>query len=83
MIPTMVLLGLIFGRWWRPALATAAAGWPLLLVSTNVVDLDEGGILVGAALLAVANAGVGVLVHQACLRAYRHLRHPSSPTLAG
>lgn len=81
MIPTMILLGLVFGRWWRPALATAAVGWPLLLVATNVSDVAESGILAGAALLAVANAGVGVLAHQACLRMYRRLRHRSSPDL--
>jgi hypothetical protein len=32
--------------------------------------------------LAVANAGVGVLAHQGCLRAYHHLRHRSSSALA-
>jgi hypothetical protein len=82
MIPTMILFGLIFGRWWRPTLATATVAWPLLLVTTNVIDVDEAGILVGAALLAVVNAGVGVLAHQACLRGYRHLRHRNSSALA-
>jgi hypothetical protein len=82
MIPTMILLGLIFGRWWRPALATAAVGWPLVLVATNVIDFAESGILASAALLAVANAGVGVLAHQACLRVYRR-RHQNSSALAG
>ena len=83
MIPTMILLGLIFGRWWRPALAAAAVGWPLLLGATNVIDFAEAGILAGAALLAVANAGVGVLLHQASLRVYRRLRHRTPSALAG
>ncbi|MEV4757153.1 hypothetical protein AB0J86_18850 [Micromonospora sp. NPDC049559] len=62
MIPTLVLFGLVFGRWWRSALVAAAAGWPLLLVVTG--DAPAGpGLLAGAA-LAVVNTGVGVLVHQ-------------------
>ena len=83
MIPTMILLGLILGRWWRPALATAAIGWPLLLVTTNVIAFDDVGMLVGAALLAVANAGVGVLAHQGCLRTYRYQRRRNSAALSG
>lgn len=79
MIPTMILLGLVLGRWWPVALVTAALGWPLLLVVTDVVAFDAG--LVEAAALAVANAGVGVLVHQGCLHAYRHLRRRNSHAL--
>jgi hypothetical protein len=83
MIPTMILLGLILGRWWWPALGTAAAGWPLLLLATDVIDFDEPAILAGAAALAVANAGVGVLTHQGCLHAYGHLRHRKASAVAG
>jgi hypothetical protein len=75
MIPTMILLGLVLGRWWRVALSTAAIGWPLLLLLSDVVDLNVA--LIAAAALAVANAGVGVLAHQGCLHAYRHLRRRS------
>ena len=82
MIPTMILLGLVLGRWWLPALGTAAVLWPALLVATNVINLDEADVLAGAAGLAVANAGVGVLAHQACLRAYRHLRDRNSSATA-
>jgi hypothetical protein len=75
MIPTMILFGVVFGRWWRITLAAAALAWPLLLVATDVV----GNIsLIGAAALAVVNAGAGVLVHQGVLLGYRHLRRPSS-----
>ena len=35
-----------------------------------------------AAALAVANAGVGVLIHQGCLRAYRHFRRGNSHVLS-
>lgn len=72
MIPTMILFGLIFGRWWRVTLVAAALGWPLLLVVTDVAGIDS--TLLGAAALAVVNAGVGVLVHQGFLLAYRRLR---------
>lgn len=72
MIPTMILFGLVFGRWWRTSLVAAAIGWTSLLLATGVVGFEPA--LLAAALLAVANAGVGVLVHQAGLRVYRHLR---------
>jgi hypothetical protein len=65
-IPTLILFGLVFGRWWRSALAGAALAWPALLVATDVMGVEPG--LLGAAALAVANAGVGVLLHQAFLR---------------
>jgi hypothetical protein len=72
MIPTLILFGLLFGRWWRFTLLAAALGWPVLLVVTNVMSIGVG--LLGAALLAVINAGAGVLVHQGALRALRLLR---------
>ncbi len=46
------------------------------LVVTDVVGVNVS--LIGAAALAVANAGVGVLVHQGVLFAYRHLRRSTS-----
>ncbi len=76
MIPTMILFGVIFGRWWRITLVAAALAWPLLLVATDVVGFRTS--LIGAAALAVVNAGVGVLVHQGVLLGYRHLRRSSS-----
>lgn len=77
MIPTLILLGLISGRWWRLSLVAAAVGGPVLLVATDTTDVEVG--LLGAAGLAVINAGVGMLVHQGVLRAVRLLarRHPS------
>jgi hypothetical protein len=76
MIPTMILLGLVFGRWWLASLVAAAAGWPLLLVATDVSAFEAG--LIGAAALAVINAAVGVLIHQGGLHAYRHVRRRNS-----
>ncbi|HEU4540809.1 MAG TPA: hypothetical protein VFR23_06740 [Jiangellaceae bacterium] len=73
MIPTLIVLGFIFGRWWRLSLAVAAVGWPAVLVASGVAELEAG--LVGAAGLAVLNTGVGVLVHQAVRWAVRSVRN--------
>jgi hypothetical protein len=75
MIPTLVLFGAIFGRWWRIALVVAALSWPLFLIVTDVVGFSSK--LVEAAALAVVNAGVGVLVHQGGILGYRHVRRPT------
>ena len=66
MIPTLIVLGLIFGRWWRLVMVAAAFGWPLALVVGDVMSVTPG--LAGASFLAVVNAGVGVLVHQVVLQ---------------
>jgi len=73
MIPTRILFGLVFGRWWRFCLIAAALGWPVLLVVSDVMTAEIG--LLGATGLAVINTGIGVLVHQGSLRAVRLLRH--------
>ena len=80
-IPTLILFGLVFGRWWRLSLVAAAVGWPVLLVADGVMDVEVG--LLGAAGLAVVNASVGVLVHQGVLRALRLLRHRNAPGRIG
>jgi hypothetical protein len=76
MIPSLILFGVIFGRWWRPVLASAPVGWPLVVVTTNATDLSESTMLLGAGLFGVANAGLGVLAHQSYLRLPR-LARPS------
>ena len=63
MIPTVILLGLVLGHWWKTTLVVAAVGWPLLLVATGI-DIDPQAFPAAAA-LAVANATIGILVHQA------------------
>lgn len=65
-IPTMILFGLVFGRWWRTALAVSAFTWPVLLVADGVVATVDG--VVSAAVLSLLNAGLGVAVHQGLLR---------------
>lgn len=72
MIPTVILWGLIFGRWWRATLIGSAIIWPVVLVVDGVMGPGVGLLL--AASLAVANAAVGVAVHQAVLWLVRRLR---------
>lgn len=81
MIPTLMLFGLVFGRWWRFALATAAVAWPVALAVTDVMSPEWG--LITAAMLAVANTLAGVLLHQGASWCVRHariqLRRPPVP----
>ncbi len=72
MIPTMIVVGLVLGRWWWLALVVAGLGWPALLWIQDIID---SGQIVAAGLLAVANAAVGVLIVQGCIRGFRYLRH--------
>ena len=61
-IPTLLLVGLVFGRWWKIVVPAAVIGWPVLLIATGV---DSGlRFAVAAGLLAAANVFVGVLAYQ-------------------
>jgi hypothetical protein len=82
MIPTLILFGLLFGRWWRVTLLVGTVGWPALLLGSGVIGLDPGG-LAGATLLAFANTAVGVAVHQALLFTVRLIRRETQHTVAG
>lgn len=62
MIPSMIVFGLLVGYWWKVALVTATLGWPGLLLATGVISIAQ---IPGAALLAAANAAIGVAVVQA------------------
>ena len=64
MIPTMILFGLILGRWWRPTLILAALIWPALLVAGNVMTVEAG--LLPAAGLGALNAGLGSSLIRRC-----------------
>jgi len=72
MIPTMIVFGLVLGRWWRSALVAAALAWPLLLITSGVLAVGEQ--LLGAAALGVANAALGVALHQVVLHLVRSAR---------
>ena len=60
MIPVLLLIGLLAGRWYVVALA--ALGWPLLLGLDGILTGPDE--YVGAAALAVANTAVGVAAHK-------------------
>lgn len=77
MIPTMIVFGLVLGRWWKSALVAGAIGWPLLLLVTGVFRdpvVFTAGALVSAALLGAANTALGVGLHQAVLWMVRRAR---------
>ncbi|MDX1621580.1 MAG: hypothetical protein R3320_11345 [Nitriliruptorales bacterium] len=80
MIPTLILAGLVFGRWWRTVLAVTTVAWPLLLLVEGIMDLEWG--LLGAAGLALINTAVGMGVHQAVLQMVRRLRTPDDAGMA-
>ena len=74
MIPAMIVLGLVFGRWWKLTLLVGAIFWPLVLMWDGVYQdiLDPGiqtsggpvGFTAGAAFLGFLNTGIGVALHQ-------------------
>ena len=64
MIPTMILFGLVIGRWWKLAIAAGAVLWPAILVFTGVIGVAD---VLGAAALGALNTAVGVAVHQVAL----------------
>lgn len=72
MIPTMILLGLVLGRWWRTALLAGAIIWPVIVVSDDSIGVS---VIPAAAMLGVLNAAAGVVVTQAVLWLVRSVRH--------
>jgi hypothetical protein len=80
-IPTMILVGLLLGKWWKTALVAGATAWPVLLWTHGLIDTAPE--IVGAAALALANTAVGALVHQLVLAVRRTRRHPPTPVGAG
>jgi hypothetical protein len=60
MIPTLLIAGVVLGKWWRVVIPVATIGWAVLLTATGV---GSGlAFASGAALLAVVNVTVGVVV---------------------
>jgi hypothetical protein len=60
MIPTLILAGILLGRWWKFIIPAAAIAWPLLLI---VAGISLGGAdVVSAGILAVMNTAVGVSI---------------------
>jgi hypothetical protein len=68
MIPTLILIGAIAGRWYVVALAAAA--WPLVVIFGAGAPYAPDDLLAEAA-LGAANTAVGVIVHKALVGAVR------------
>ncbi len=60
MIPILLLVGVLAGRWY--VIPVAALVWPLVLVLAGI-ESNAADLFVAAG-LAAANTAVGVLVHQ-------------------
>jgi len=73
-IPTMILFGLLLGRWWRTALVAGTASWTVLLWTQGLVDSPAE--IAGAAALALANTAAGVMAHQGLLALVRRVSRP-------
>jgi hypothetical protein len=62
-IPTLLVVGLVLGRWWKVVIPVATVAWVILLIAT---DTGSGVALVaGAALFGAINTTIGVLAYQA------------------
>jgi hypothetical protein len=69
MIPTLLLVGLVLGKWWRFVIPAATVGWVVVLLAT---DIGSGtAFAASAASFGAINLTVGVLVNQA-MRALLH-----------
>ncbi len=64
MVPTMILFGVVLGRWWRTCLILAAVAWPALVLADGSIGPSE---FPGAARIGVLNAAVGALLVQGVL----------------
>ncbi len=71
LIPTMIIFGLLAGRWWKSALVVGTVGWVAVLLVTGVIEPSQ---VVGAAFFGLANTGVGVAIHQGLLWLVRSVR---------
>jgi hypothetical protein len=61
-IPTLVLAGLVLGRWWRVVIPLGIIAWIGLLIATHV---GSGvGFAISAGGVALVNLAVGVIVFQ-------------------
>ena len=59
----MLLVGLVFGRWWRVTITVGTLAWVVLLIA---ISTGSGlPFVLGAAALGAANVIVGALAYQA------------------
>lgn len=62
MVPTLILLGVLGGHWWRWTVPALSLGWPVLLVATGT-PLTAGEAMI-AVVLGLVNAGLGAALYQ-------------------
>lgn len=72
MILTLLLAGLVVGRWWL--VAVAAVLWPVVLIAGDVGSASNAALALGGALLGAANTAVGVAVRRTAVVLFRALR---------
>ena len=64
MIPSAILAGLLVGLlpkpWWIFGTALVGCGWIVVLISTDIIAVNDELSIVGSILLAVMNTLVGV-----------------------
>lgn len=77
MIPTMMLFGLIAGRWWKTALVIGAVGWAAIVLLDGAITPSQ---IPAAMMFGLANTAIGVGIHQGILRLVRRLRRDRSST---
>lgn len=75
MLPTVIVVGLVFGRWWRTTVLVAAVGWAVLLAAQSIIPV-EAGPLAAAGGLAAASAAVGVAVNRAAAGLWARIDPP-------
>jgi hypothetical protein len=80
----MLLVGLVFGRWWWATIPLGTIAWVVATIATEAVSTFGGAM--GAAAFGAANVVVGVLVYQAVallIRSIRGFTRPSHHTEQG
>lgn len=70
MIPSLILGGLVVGRWWMVPVAMVA--WPALLIGTGVGSGPH--LIAGGSLIAVPNVALGVVLHRVVRRLWHLAR---------
>lgn len=61
MVPTLILLGVLGGHWWRWTVPALSLGWPLLLLATGT-PLTAGEVVI-AIVLGLVNVGLGAVAY--------------------
>lgn len=72
MIPTLILAGLVVGRWWF--VPVAAVAFPAVLIVGDVGSASNFALALGGGVFGAANTAAGVAVHRMALALLRALR---------